>query len=129
MTYKDQSYYKEFRDLLNRLQSSVSSLKDEKERLSRENRALSQQLREVRAQLTEAHKEIDELKKEVQEARRTASEQATGSGISGVEHQKADAISPSLFDNVSDNEKFVLRQQINELISRIDHHLAKSGDS
>ncbi len=102
MTSQEQPYYQEFRDLLTRIQSAVTDLKAKNERLANENREFSGELKEVRGQLADAHREIDRLN--------TPS-------------------SSSLFDSLDDNGKRILRQQIVELIARIDKHLERAGSS
>ncbi len=134
MTYKDQPYYKEYRDLLNRLREQVAELKAEKENYQRENRVLTEQLREVRSQLAESRQEIEKLKEELKTDRHFRPEnQASSTGTDAPRPNSTDKYhpddpAPSLFDNLSDTQKIALRQQITELITRIDHHLTRSGN-
>jgi len=134
---QDQPYYQEFRDLLARIQSAVTDLKKKNERLADENREFSSELKEVRGQLASANREIDRLNIELaaQTARKEPGESAkipsdTGSGFADSDAAaptRLTSASPSLFDNLDDNEKRILRQQIIELIARIDKHLNRAG--
>jgi len=127
VTYHDQPYYKEFRDLLSRIQSGVTELKKENERLSGENRDLSNELKEVRGELAQAQREVDRLNSE-REVR------ANESGDSGKEinpmlkseYKTSTGATLSLFDDLDDKEKRIIRQQIIEMISRIDKHLNRA---
>jgi len=138
VTYQEQPYYQEFRELLKKLIDSVSELKGEKKRLEEENRTLSDELKSVRSELSGARKEIDALNAEVLHG----PEEHTGREATSDAGKKTDTqsgpksfipaennTSPSLFDNLTENEKMVLRQQINDLISRIDRHISKTGDA
>ncbi len=130
MTYHDQPYYKEFRDLLSRIQSGVTELKKENERLSDETRDLSIELKKVRGELAQAQREVDRLNSE-REIR------ADESGDSGKEtnpdlkskYKSSTGATLSLFDELDDNEKRIIRQQIIEMISRIDKHLNRAESS
>ncbi|TVQ71587.1 MAG: hypothetical protein EA363_05655 [Balneolaceae bacterium] len=127
MTYHDQPYYKEFRDLLTRIQSGVNDLKEENQRLKEENLAFSSQLKELRGKLAEAGRQTDQ--------QRTI--EAVGSteqdGATADRRQHSSATSPtsdlSLFDTLDDNGKRILRQQIIDLIERIDKHLDREGSA
>ncbi|MDG5765891.1 hypothetical protein QA596_00340 [Balneolales bacterium ANBcel1] len=145
MTYQDQPYYKEYRDLLKELSGAISTLKADKKRLEEENRDLTGELRAVRSELTEATNLLDSLKSENEhlktaspqtvaterQAEASASADFSGKGTGVAQSLSArDAgsnESPSLFSDLDENEKIILRQQIHDLISRIDHHLAGSG--
>lgn len=136
MTNRNESYYKEFQELLKKLKSKVSEIKSEKQNLLHENRALSKELREVRSQLTQSRKETDELKSQL----KTDAGSASDSGFADYMHRKSgndsgvtpvsdQQVPPTLFDNLTENEKIVMRQQITELIDRIDKHLTRSETS
>ena len=127
MTYHDQPYYKEFRDLLTRIQSGVNDLKEENQRLKEENLTFSSQLKELRGQLAEARRETELLQK-------NEAVGSTGQDEASTDHKKhstaaSPASNPSLFDTLDDNEKRILRQQIIDLINRIDKHLDRDGSS
>jgi regulator of replication initiation timing len=137
--YRDQPYYKEFRDLLTRLRSGLSHLKHENRQLADENESLSQELREVRTQLADAKREVEKQKEFASQ------KPVPGSGPGVISDNDAhihedDSASirdgrsesteiPSLFVHLSDSEKIAMRQQITELIQKIDRHLAESGKS
>ncbi len=134
---QDQPYYQEFRNLLTRIQSAVTDLKQKNERLADENREFSSELKDVRSQLANANREIDRLNselaeqavlKEPGESTSSASEVDSGSASRASDTKsRLSSTSPSLFDNLDDNEKIILRQQIIELIARIDKHLNRAG--
>ncbi|MBP3193728.1 hypothetical protein [Natronogracilivirga saccharolytica] len=144
MSYREESYYKEFRDLLGELKSRLSELKTERTSLKSENRKLSNELKEVRSQLAESgretvrlREELDQLKaaKEQNESSEISSshstggepEQGTSTAHSDVDSNKTTAdVEQDLFSELGKNEKVVLRQQITELIRRIDKHLERS---
>lgn len=132
MTYQEQPYYKEFQNLLGRLQKGVSNLKSENRDLTIENSDLISELRDVRQQLSESRKETDALRKELADMKAGAlispagdSSQTPADRSDGGNGQNES--SESLFNHLSENEKIALRQQITELISRIDTHLAKNS--
>jgi len=127
VTYHDQPYYKEFRDLLTRIQSGVNDLKEENQRLKDENLEFSSQLKDVRGQLAEASREMDRLKKE--QPGKTADQGIDPLDTPGAVSGESGPSSPSLFDTLDENERRILRQQIIDLISRIDKHLDRAGSS
>lgn len=126
MSYHDQPYYKEFRDLLTRIQSAVAELKTEKKRLSEENREFSQELTRVRRQYSEAQSEVERLNDELESASQASAHPAAGSR-QVKDHSSGASGFVDLFDGFDDNEKRILRQQILDLIQRIDRHLDKTG--
>ncbi len=126
MTYHDQPYYKEFRDLLTRIQSGVNDLKEENQRLKEENNAFSNQLKEIRGQLAEASRTVERLRSEQASSTRAVENDAvSGASAAG----KSGSHSPGLFNSLDENEKRILRQQIIDLIARVDKHLGRSGAS
>ncbi len=139
MTYRDQSYYKEFQELLSRLQSGLSYLKNEKRQLAGENETLIRELREVRIQLAKANRKIDELNTELSRQPESNPVPDTLSGVVNQDNKDGDNPAagarnqdesvPTLFDNPSNNERIVLRQQITELIYKIDRHLTESRNT
>ncbi len=129
MNYQDQTYYKEFRTLLNRLQKNVSDIKSENQDLVHENQVLRKKLQEVLTQLTETQKEADRVKKKLLTQKASGSDKEIKKHPASGGIQQTDPYSPTLFDNLGDNEKIVLRQQIMELISRIEKHLDKPEKS
>ncbi|MEX0680633.1 MAG: hypothetical protein WD097_04560 [Balneolales bacterium] len=128
MTYQDQHYYKEFRNLLNKLQSAVSKLKADNKTLRNENLTLSHELREVRTQLANSQKEAERLLSQVQQLESLQTQPAP---VTHETEEPADipgkSVTSTLFDQLSDNEKITLRQKITELIGRIDKHLANTN--
>jgi len=127
VTYHDQPYYKEFRDLLTRIQSGVNDLKEENQRLKEENLAFSSQLKELRGQLAEARRETEQDR--TNEAVGSAEQDEASADRKQHSSATSPASNPSLFDTLDDNEKRILRQQIMDLISRIDKHLDREGSS
>ncbi len=127
MTYHDQPYYKEFRDLLTRIQSGVNDLKEDNQRLKEENQAFSNQLKEVRGQLAEARREVDRLNRE--HAGKKDGPHAHDGVPRTPDTEETGGPSRTLFDTLDENEKRILRQQIIDLIARIDRHLDQSGPS
>ncbi len=127
MTYHDQPYYKEFRDLLTRIQSGVNDLKEENQDLKEENVSFSSQLKELRGELAKVRKENELLKKN--ESSRSAANVESSADHKEHSFVSSHASNPSLFSTLDDNEKRILRQQIVDLINRIDLHLdrKKSG--
>lgn len=104
VTYKEESYYKEYRILLNRVARAADELKFENEKLLRENTSLSKELREVRALAAELSKEAERLRSELE--------------------QRPETQTNSLFEELSDTERIALKQEIGDLIGRIDKHLS-----
>jgi len=127
VTYHDQPYYKEFRDLLTRIQSGVNDLKEENQRLKEENLAFSSQLKELRGKLAEARRETDQHG--TNEAVDSAKQDEASADHKQHSSTTSPASNPSLFDTLDDNEKRILRQQIIDLINRIDKHLDREGSS
>ncbi len=121
MTYHDQPYYKEFSDLLTRIQAGVNDLKEENQRLKEENLAFSSHLKELRGQLAEARREAEMLQKN--KAVGDAGQDEAAADRKQHSSEAPPASNPSLFDTLDDNEKRILRQQIIDLINRIDKHL------
>ncbi|MFO8029719.1 MAG: hypothetical protein R6U28_07645 [Cyclonatronaceae bacterium] len=130
MSYHDQPYYKEFRDLLTRIQSAVAELKTENKRLSEENREFSQELTGVRRKLSEAQNEVERLNDELESASKPASKSSVHPADDSLEDKDRSpgaSRAADLFDGFDDNEKRILRQQILDLIQRIDRHLDSAG--
>ncbi len=141
MSYKDQSYYLEFRELLERLSNGISQLKSEKKQLEEENRLIKSQLENVQQELSEARHEIATLKNRADtsetesktlQSSKSGDHEGTSdlsSAIKATERLKSSKQQPGLFEDLSENDKIALRQQINDLIARIDFHLSKAGEN
>jgi cell division septum initiation protein DivIVA len=127
VTYHDQPYYKEFRDLLTRIQAGVNDLKEENQRLKEENHTFSNQLKEVRGMLADAQREVDRLQTGQTDTSGKLREHDTASR--GPASDGTGRPSQTLFDSLDENEKRILRQQIIDMIARIDRHLDQSGTS
>lgn len=128
MTTRDKPYYKEFLQLLGKVRSQISALETDNQRYREKSQLADIKINQLQKQLADAAEQIDNLKIQLtglsSKTGATDQEESTNNRTS----QKHPGLyAPTLFDTLDDNEKMILRQQITELITRIDKHTNRTG--
>ena len=128
MTTQDKPYYKEFLQLLGEVRSQISTLQTDNQRYREENRLADIKINQLQQQLADAAGQIDSLKIQLSEvSSKTGAADQEGFSNNRNTMKSPVPYAPSLFDTLDDNDRMILRQQITELINRIDKHTNRSG--